>query len=261
MKRKFGESVVDPHRFPLGELDCSTHTISQLLDEVRALLADKSLRPRTILCINAHIYNLAWSDTELRQAINEARIIPADGMAIVAVARLFGERVPERCNMTEAFRAFLQADRMPDSTGVLVGTTEEEGRLAAGKIEHMSSHCRIVKAISGYLDDAEYERALAAHRNVDFLFIGMGTPRTVQISRLAGAICPEAIVWGIGGGTIKILAGAMREAPAVLRRSGLQWLYRLWCEPARLWRRYLIGNPLFIYRILTVAGKTRRIPR
>jgi len=252
---------VNPYRFRLGKLDCSTHTIPQLLDEIRALLADRTSQPRTILCVNAHIYNLAWSDAELRQALNEARILAADGMGIVAAARLFGETVPERCNMTEAFRAFLQADHMPDNIGVLVGLTEEGGRLAAMAAERMSSHCSIVQVISGHLDDAEYERAFAAHTDADFIFIGMGTPRTERISGIARAICPEAVVWGIGGGTIKIFAGAMREAPALLRRNGLQWLHRLWSEPARLWRRYLIGNPLFVYRILKAAWQTRGIRR
>ena len=222
---------MSPHEFRLGPLRCSTHTVFQLLEEVRALLADKTLQPRTILCVNAHIYNLAWSDAELRQVLNEARIVAADGMGIVAAARLLGEMSGERCNMTEAFRAFLQADRMAENTGVLVGLTEEEGRIAASAIGRMSSHCSIVRAIPGHLDDADYERLFTAYASADFIFVGMGTPRTERLSRLARAICPEAVVWGIGGGTIKIFAGTMREAPALFPQDDFRTQIQLRNEP------------------------------
>jgi len=249
---------MEASRFQLGCLHCSTHTIAQLVDEVRALLRDTSLRPRTILCVNAHIYNLACSDAALRQTLNEARIVAADGVSIIGAARLFGRRIPQRCNMTEAFRAFLQADDIRHNEGVLLGLTEEEARLAAANIECMSAHCRIVRCVSGYLSDAEYERILRSLPAVDFAFVGMGTPKTERVARIAAGACPQAIVWGIGGGTMKIFAGSMQEAPALMRRWGLQWLYRLYREPSRLWRRYLIGNFLFICRILVSALKRRR---
>jgi exopolysaccharide biosynthesis WecB/TagA/CpsF family protein len=77
-------------------------------------------------------------------------------------------------------------------------------------------------------------------------------------AQLAAEICPEAIVWGIGGGTVRIFAGTMREAPVLWRRLGLQWLYRLLREPRQLWHRYLIGNPLFGLRILKMAWRRER---
>ena len=251
-----------PSVFRLGNINCHTHSIPQLLEEVRALLNDKSLRPRTILCVNAHILNLAWSDPVLRQILNNARFVVADGMSIVGAARVFGARIPERCNMTEAFRAFLQTDNMPHSKGALVGLTPDEASPVASAIKQMSSHCHIVRIISGYLNEADYEQAFASLGEIDFVFIGMGTPRTERISRVASTVCPNAIVWGVGGGTMTIFAGTMKEAPVFWRRSGLQWLYRLFQDPATLWRRYLIGNPLFMYRIIKSAlcaklGRTR----
>ncbi len=239
---------MEPYTFRLGNINCSTHMISQLVKEVRLLLCDKSLQPRTLLCINAHIYNLASIDADLRQIINSARIVTADGMSILWAFRLFGVKMTERTNMTEAFRAFLQAEDIPDNIGILIGLTEEEGRLAAKNIEKMSSHCRILKTVSGFLNEADYKQIFGSFANVDFIFLGMGTPKTEKISQMASVMCPQAIVWGIGGGTIKIFAGTMKEAPVFWRHNGLQWLYRLGHD-LKLWRRYLIGNPFFICRI------------
>ena len=244
-----GGIIKDNNTFRLGNIKCSTYTIVQLLDEVKSLLNNKKLVPRTILDVNAHIYNIAYTDAVLRQTINAARIVAADGMSIVWASRLFGERIPERCNMTEAFRAFLQNESIPKNVGILVGTTEEEAKEAAINIEKVSTHCRIKNAISGYLQDSDYKQIFASLEDIDFIFIGMGTPKSQKIIKMASTLCPKAIVWHIGAGTIKIIAGKMKEAPIILRRTGLQWLHRLYCDPIVLWRRYLIGNPLFLYRI------------
>jgi N-acetylglucosaminyldiphosphoundecaprenol N-acetyl-beta-D-mannosaminyltransferase len=243
--------------FRLGNINCSPYTISQFLKEVRLLLKDKSLHPRTLLTVNAHIYNLAFKDAALRQILNAARIVTADGMSIVWASRFFSTRISERCNMTEAFRAFLQDKSIPDNFGILIGVNEEEAKMAACNIERVSSHCRIIKTVSGFLNIAEYKNIFASLGDVDFIFLGMSTPKTEQISEIASGMCPHAVVWHIGAGTIKIMAGTMKEAPLFLRRKGLQWLHRLCSNPLILWQRYLIGNPLFIYRILKISLQER----
>lgn len=192
---------------------------------------------------------MAYEDATLRQILNTARIVAADGMSIVWAVRLFGTRILERCNMTEAFRAFLKSNRIPLNTGILIGLTEKEVLKAKKKIEDSSKHCRIIKSISGYLTENQYKQILTSFRDVDFIFLGMSSPRTEKICKIVESVCPRAILWHIGAGTIKIFAGKMKESPVFLRRLGLQWLHRLLCSPSSLWHRYLIGNPKFIFRI------------
>ncbi len=243
-------SAKEPYNLNLGLITCSTISISRLLDEVRLLLSDRHLSPRTLFCLNAHIYNIAHRDADLRRILNAARVVSADGMAIVWVSRLFGARIPERCNATEAFRTFLQARNVPSSRAIIVGMSESEVRSAAGSMEKMSTHCRIVEAIPGFLSDADYRMIFSSHTDIDFILLGMGTPKTERIAEIASEASPRAIIWHIGAGTIRILAGTMKEAPVFWRRTGLQWLHRLYCDPVNLWSRYLIGNPLFICRIV-----------
>jgi exopolysaccharide biosynthesis WecB/TagA/CpsF family protein len=240
-------------KFQFGVVTCSPHTIRQLLGEVRRLLTDPTLSPRTILCVNAHIYNLACHDSRLRDALTSSRMTLADGMAIVWAARLLGQEMAERCNMTEGYHAFLDDTKMPASRAILVGCSQAEAEAAAAKANRTSRHCRIIEAYSGYLSDSEYREILSRHPEIDFIFLGMGTPKTELMAGLASTICPRGIVWGIGGGTIRIEAGTMKEAPERWRRLGLQWAHRLCHEPLTLGRRYLIGNPLFVWRMLKWA--------
>ncbi len=206
--------------------------------------------PRTVLCVNAHIYNLAEKNPDLARILREARIVTADGMAIVWTARIFGIHIPERCNMTEAFRYFYESSDMPQNSGIMIGCSTEEAAAASSFVEKASAHCRIVASYSGYLSDDEYREIFERHSDADFIFLGMGTPRTEHVARIAGKSAPRVIAWGIGGGTVRILAGTMSEAPQPYRRLGLQWLHRLLSEPAALWERYLLGNPLFLWRLL-----------
>ena len=104
--------------FMLGPIKCSTVSVPDLLNEIHELLVNRSESPRTINCVNAHIFNLAWEDRDLSEYLNRSRIVTADGMSIVWAARFLGLPIKERCNMTEAFRGFLQDISFPDTTAV-----------------------------------------------------------------------------------------------------------------------------------------------
>lgn len=241
--------------FQFGIVPCSTHTIPQAVDEVRQLLRDRSLVPRIILDLNAHIYNLAAGNKELRQDLGQARAVVADGMSVVWASRLFGTAIPERCNMTETFRTFLIEPDMPPSQAVIAGATQEEAAAAALMIARTSHHCRVIQTYPGFLRDSVYPGLFARHPDADMILLGLSTPKTQRVAVLAAQTCPSAIVWGIGAGTIKILAGTLKEAPVFWRRAGLQWVYRLAIEPRVLWRRYILGNPLFIARVLAARWR------
>lgn len=219
--------MIEPYDFNYGILKCSTHSKKQLILEIKKLLTDKNIQPRIINCINAHIYNMAASDPCLRERLNASRIIAADGMSIVRTARLFGGSIPERCNMTEAFRAFLAEPNIPRTKAVLFGGKDNKAQIAADAITSSSSHCRVIRAVSGYLDYERYVDILRELQDVDLILTGMGTPKSEQIADLASRMCPQAVIWHIGGGTILFYAGVVREAPTWIRSAGLQWLHRL----------------------------------
>lgn len=239
-----------PSSFRLGPIRCSTHTIPELLADVCELLHDRTIKPRTILCVNAHICNLAWEDLELAKLLNQSRVVAADGMAVVWAARLFGAHAPERCNMTEAFRSFLHSPSFPLTNSCVIGGTEKIASLASARIEQECSHTTIVASLTGYLSEESYQRAIQLLPPIDLFLLGLGTPKSEQLAHVISRLRPEAVVWHIGGGTLLFLANQLPEAPKWLRRLGFQWVHRLIIEPRRLWKRYLIGNPLFLWRVL-----------
>ncbi|MBT3293883.1 MAG: WecB/TagA/CpsF family glycosyltransferase [Verrucomicrobia bacterium] len=239
-----------PRRVTLGNVACTTHTPTQFLAEINALLSDPTQHPRTILCVNAHIHNLAQRDTILRTHLNAARLVTADGMSVVWALRYRHEPMAGRCNMTEVFRAFLADKTMPPSTAVLVGCTADDAAAAATHIAGTTAHCRVVSIISGFEEMPTYQSHLQQQGPVDMILVGAGTPRSEALVAQISAWHPSAIVWHIGAGTIRMLAGSVREAPVWMRRTGLQWLHRLCVDPVHMWRRYVLGNPAFVWRVL-----------
>jgi N-acetylglucosaminyldiphosphoundecaprenol N-acetyl-beta-D-mannosaminyltransferase len=93
-------------------------------------------------------------------------------------------------------------------------------------------------------EDADVIAAITA-AEVKILFVGLGCPKQERWM----AAHREALgctMLGVGA-AFDFIAGAKRQAPAWMQRSGLEWLFRLSTEPRRLWRRYLIGNPRFLF--------------
>ena len=87
------------------------------------------------------------------------------------------------------------------------------------------------------------------------LFVGLSTPKQERWMAAHREALPSVLI-GVGA-AFDFLAGAKRQAPGLLQRAGLEWLFRLASEPRRLWRRYLIQNPRFIFHFARELARTR----
>ena len=85
--------------------------------------------------------------------------------------------------------------------------------------------------------------------NSDILFLGLGSPYQEKFISLYGKILNVPLQIAIGSG-IEFLSSVRKRAPLMLQRLGLEWLFRLLNEPKRLWKRYLIGIPVFMFKVL-----------
>ncbi len=107
---------------------------------------------------------------------------------------------------------------------------------------------RIAGYHDGYFDPDHAPQIAKAIQEAkpDCLFVGMSTPLKEQFLQKYIPEMDVPISLGVGGG-IDILAGRYRWAPAWIRKLGLAWFYRLWCEPRRMWKRYLTTNTIFLW--------------
>lgn len=199
---------------------------------------------------NANLVNIVAADPALRRLLEGFLVLP-DGIGVDLGSRLlYGAPFPANLNGTDFIPALLDAEPRRLSVGLLGAKPDVAVRAAATLAQRHPRH-RFRVLGDGFFDDARQAAMLAdlATAPPDLLLVAFGNPR--QERWIAENLGPQHAIVAAGVGALfDFLAGEVPRAPELLRRARLEWVYRLWCEPGRLWRRYILGNPLFLLRLL-----------
>lgn len=203
--------------------------------------------------VNINAINLAQQDSEFRTILNESPVVYCDGEGVRLGARLLGVTLPPRIVLTYWIWELCAFAAEKGFSIFLLGGTPGAADEAAAAMETRFPGIRIGGTHHGYFNkegeesDRVVEMIRASRPNILFVCFGMPlqehwTRRNLE--RLA------ANVILFGGSTIEYAAGRKKLTPTWMSRHGLEWFFRLLQEPRRLWRRYLIGNPLFMLKVL-----------
>jgi exopolysaccharide biosynthesis WecB/TagA/CpsF family protein len=220
-----------------------------------ALSPEKLIGPVRVAFVNAHAFNLCWKDPAFLQNILACDYIFRDGAGMKILFRLLGRDEGLNMNGTDFIPRILGQYKGADIA--LMGTASPYLERAADKIA--AEGAKPVLLIDGFQDDQKYTQALAGN-STRLALLAMGMPKQERIAAmLAASPAPRLIV--CGGAILDFIAGKVTRAPAVFRRFGLEWLYRLAQEPKRLFGRYVIGNAVFLWRAVRLSralGQERR---
>jgi N-acetylglucosaminyldiphosphoundecaprenol N-acetyl-beta-D-mannosaminyltransferase len=221
-------------------------------------------REHRYVCVSGvHGVMESQRDEALRRIHNIAGLVTPDGMPLVWLSHLKGERHVERVYGPDLMLALCS---LPLSQGgyrhfFYGGAPGVADRLA----ERLRARCPGLAVVGTYTppfrqltaaeDDDVVCRIDAAEP--DIVWVGMSTPKQehwmhAHINRLSAPV-----LIGVGA-AFDFLAGLKRQAPRWMQRSGLEWTFRLLTEPRRLWRRYAINNPAFVWHILLQSTHARR---
>ncbi len=215
--------------------------------------------PRTVGYLNAHMVNLAADDPAQRERLKRFDLLYADGQSVVWAARFLGVEVPERVTAGDFITPFCQRCAERGVRLFLIGGQPGVAEETARLWREAAPTLQMVGTAHGFLNETQ-ETALIetiAHVAPDVILVGMGSPRQeIWVQRWAESLAP-ARLWCVGA-LFEYSGQGRPRAPRWMRRLGLEWLFRLVLEPVRLWKRYLIGNPLFIGRVLRAALKKSR---
>lgn len=221
-------------------------------DEAISLLS-QVIREKTftkVSFLNAHNANIACSDTEFAAVLDDFLVL-ADGIGVDIAARwLYGAPFPDNLNGTDFVPALLKASDRP-LTVALLGAKRANAERAAERLSQIAPQHNILVVHDGFFTAQEEPEIVAAIRDLrpDILLVAMGVPR--QELWIARNLGPEHCTLPIAvGALLDFLSGSVPRAPAWMRQFRLEWLFRLIIEPGRLWRRYIVGNPLFLFRVL-----------
>lgn len=226
-----------------------------------ALLLETLAAPtesRVLAFVNAHAMNSAASSPDFFDAVMSADLVLRDGIGMAILLRLLHQAPGLNLNGTDLIPKILRC--YAGKRIALFGTQEpflEAARSVVATRLAPGSDCITA---DGFLDTAAYVR-LATEQRPSVILLGMGMPRQEEVAAVLRAALAYPCLIICGGAIIDFLGGKTSRAPGWMRASGLEWLYRLALEPKRLFKRYVLGNPLFIARALRLAATSPRRDR
>lgn len=201
-------------------------------------------------------YNLVLGSKEPDYAaiLNRGCLNVPDGYGAVWGGRALGARIPERFAGTDFCRAVFAWGVPRGVKHFFYGGTDDvlaklHGRLADEfpGIQIAGSYSPPFRALTDE-EESSIVRSINAS-GAHIVWVGIGTPKQDQwIDRLAGML--DAKVSVAVGAAFDFLAGEKKRAPVWMQRIWLEWLHRLLSEPRRLWKRYLVGNTVFVVRLM-----------
>ena len=217
---------------------------------MQAILATGQRAYLTAAAVN--LVMSAHEDAEVMRALLGATLAVPDGQPLVwalralgnaGATRIYGPDLMERfCARAarEAIPVYLYGGRTSQALELLRARLLERhpGLIVAG------AHSPPFRALS-----AEEERAIAADIDASgaaVVWVGTGQPKQELWMARMRPLLDAPLLVGVGA-AFDFHAGIVPQAPRWMQRAGLEWLYRLWREPRRLWRRYARYNPLFLY--------------
>lgn len=220
--------------------------------ELEALPEGKLL----INTINAHSYNTALKDAFFAEALMKGDALIPDGASIVMACRkLKAKSQPtERIAGWDLFTMEMERLNQKGGTCFFMGSSEKVLKLLREKAKTVYPNIRIETYSPPYKPEfsEEENRAIieAINRaNPDLLWIGMTAPKQEKWAYRHWDELDIHCHCGTIGAVFDFFAGTMERAPLWWQEHSLEWLYRLLKEPKRMWRRYIIGNTLFIWNV------------
>lgn len=220
-------------------------TLDETLAEVERLIVNR--RPVQHCVVNASKAVLMDRDPVLRDIVSSCAVVNADGQSIVWASRVLGRSLPERVAGIDLFQALLGLAARRGFGVYFLGATKEVLFSAVARARSEYPSLRVCGWHDGFwqADDTDVVVMQVREAKPDILFVGMPSPHKEYW--LAEHLEELGVPFSMGvGGSFDVYAGVLRRAPVILRRMGLEWAFRLAQEPARMWRRYLLGNLAFV---------------
>lgn len=234
-------------KVPLLSLQLSVGPYANFLSRIADMGA---CRVSSYVCVaNVHMLVEAWRNPDYAEVVNQATLVTPDGMPLsIGLRWLYGMHQSRVAGM----------DLLPDLIATAAhrklnvfffGSTPTVLAQVVATCQTQFPSCSVVgsfsppfRAMSSDEEDAIITLINASGANL--VFVALGCPKQEKwMARMQGRV--QAVMLGVGG-ALPVFAGLQNRAPDWMQRLSLEWLYRLYQEPGRLWKRYFLTNSIFV---------------
>ena len=227
--------------------------LHDVLEEITILLNSSTDVLQMINYANAHAMNIAYGDPSFRDILNGSYMVFCDGFGVKLAAKILNRKIGQRMTPPDWVDQLFEICVKEKKAVYFLGDEDAVVELFVNKVKEKHPNLIIGGYHNGYFNKNGSENDMVIDKinssNCDIILVGMGMPLqekwiyenrkrlNVKISLTVGAL-------------FKWYCGYEKRAPKWMTDRGLEWLIRLFLNPRKLFRRYVIGNPVFLFRVL-----------
>lgn len=230
------------------DIPIASLTFKQIVETIISQVQDKG--KKTFFYVNAHCLNLAVHDKEYSQILRRADLVYSGGLGPIIASKSLGLYLKERTPTPDFIEKIFEEAQTKNWTFYFIGTAKASLTKAVDNLKIKFPNLEIKGFHHGFFSNKEGWRLIQDinQKKPTFIIVGMGTPKQEKwISENIDKIDAK-IFWGVGA-MFDVISGELPRAPKWIQNLGLEWLYRLFQEPKRLWKRYTLGNLQFVFYI------------
>ncbi len=212
---------------------------------------------KKIFFTNVHTICLARKNNRFKQIVNNADLALPDGSGLKIAGKVFSNPLKENLNGTDFTPLILKIAENNNMSVYFLGGKEDVIKACVCEVKKRFPCVRITGCHSGFFKQAEVPNLIKNINDskTDILFVGMGSPLQETFINDHSKELNTAVCFAVGG-LFDFLSGNKKRAPKIIRKSGMEWLFRFFEDPKTKWERIFIEIPFFLLLIF----KTRLIP-
>ena len=250
-----------PGQVPILGVPITNASMAEALEMAAHWARHQGFRARSLFFANAHTLNLAHQDASVHELLRSADCVFGDGTGVRWAAKFRGRPMVDNVNGTDFVPALLNLPTGQPQSYFMLGADSQTIESAAAYARANFPRWHLTGYHHGFLGSPDLNSHVLDRINrigPDVLLVGMGNP--LQEHWIQSHLCKLNVRVCVGvGGLFDFWSGNVSRAPRWLRRLGHEWVWRLLQQPSEKARRYLIGNPLFVLRILRWTQRDRRL--
>lgn len=224
-------------------------SVQETINLVEQYVASKT--PLHLMGVNADKIIEVNRNNRMRQIVNSCGIINADGASVVLASRFLNKPLPERVAGIDLMQSLVKLSAERGHSVYLLGAKQEVVKKTAAVLRKKHPTLNLVGFRNGYFQEKDWPEISRdlKEKQPDFVFVGITSPLKEYLIEYLQNQGHTSVFMGVGG-SFDVISGNIPRAPLWMQKANLEWLFRVIQEPRRLFKRYFIGNLVFINMVL-----------
>lgn len=231
------------------------NTVIDVLDIQQTItLVEKYVKTKTplhLMGVNADKINEVNHNERMKQIVNSCGVINADGGSVVFASKLLNNPLPERVAGIDLMQSLVKLSAQKGYSVYLLGAKQEVVEKTSKVLKEQYPSLKVVGIHNGYFKETDWPMISneLKEKEPDFVFVGITSPLKEYLIEYLQDDDNKSVFMGVGG-SFDVISGKISRAPLLMQKIGMEWIFRVIQEPRRLFKRYFIGNSIFVVNII-----------